>query len=121
MVTIPSDITSIGNNAFYNCYSLASVTIPNNVTSIGNNAFNTCYSLASVTIPSGITSIGDYAFQNCYGMAVYHIKPTTPPTLGTTAFSNIQSDCVIYVPSASLTTYKGASNWSSYASYMQGE
>ena len=120
-VTIPSSVTSIGTYVFSYCYSLASVTIPNNVTSIGNNAFNTCYSLASVTIPSDITSIGDYAFQNCYGMAVYHIKPTTPPTLGTTAFSNIQSDCVIYVPSASLTTYKGASNWSSYASYMQGE
>ena len=90
-------------------------------TSIGNSAFISCYSLASVTIPSGVTSIVNSAFYNCYGMAEYHIKPTTPPTLGTTVFNNIQSDCVIYVPSASLTTYKEADNWSTYASYMQGE
>ena len=143
-VTIPSGVTSIGNNVFYYCYPLASVTIPSGVTSIESYAFGYCYQLASVTIPSGVTSIGSYAFgycyslasvtipsgvtniENnafgyCYGMAEYHIKPTTPPTLGTTVFNNIQSDCVIYVPSASLTAYQEATNWSTYASYMQGE
>ena len=113
--------TSIGNYAFSYCYSLTSVTIPSGVTSIGNFAFYYCYSLASVTIPSGVTSIQASAFYNCYGMAEYHIKPTTPPTLGTTVFNNIQSDCVIYVPSTSLTAYQEATNWSTYASYMQGE
>lgn len=116
-VTIPS--ASIGSSAFYNCYSLASLTIPS--ASIGSNAFCYCYSLASLTIPSGVTSIGNSAFSGCYGMAEYHIKPTTPPTLGTTVFGNIQSGCVIYVPSTSLTAYQEATNWSTYASYMQGE
>ena len=120
-VTIPSGVTSIGSSAFGYCSSLASVTIPSGVTSIGGNAFYNCYSLASVTIPSGVTSIGSNAFGYCYGIAEYHIKPTTPPTLGTTVFKNIQSDVVIYVPSASLTTYQEATNWSTYASYMQGE
>ena len=120
-VTIPSGVTSIGNNEFYYCYSIASAMIPSGVTSIVASAFNNCYSIASVTIPSGVTSIGNNAFANCYGMAEYHIKPTTPPTLGTTVFNNIQSDCVIYVPSASLTAYQEATNWSTYASYMQGE
>ena len=36
-------------------------------------------------------------------------------------FSGIVSDCVIYVPSAKLNDYKTATNWSTYASYMQGE
>ena len=121
-ITIPSSVTSIKDSAFYNCYSLASITIPSTVTSISNNAFRDCYSLASITIPSSVTSIGNYAFNSCQGVAEYHIKPTTPPTLaGTTVFYNIQSDCIIYVPSASLETYKTASNWSTYASYMQGE
>lgn len=32
-------VTTIGDNAFYQCYSLISVTIPNGVTSIGDGAF----------------------------------------------------------------------------------
>ena len=120
-VTIPSGVTNINNNAFYYCYSLASITIPSGVTSIGTSAFNSCYALASITIPSDVTSIGNSAFTYCYGMAEYHIKPTTPPTIGSSTFSGIPSDCKIYVPSASLSTYQGASNWSTYASYMVGE
>ena len=121
-ITIPSTVTSIGTYAFNNCYSLASITIPSTVTSIGNYAFYCCYSLASITIPSTVTSISNYAFNSCNGMAEYHIKPATPPSLGGTAvFSGIQSDCVIYVPSESLTAYQEANNWSTYASYMQGE
>lgn len=120
-ITLPSGVTSIGTNAFYQCYSLTSATIPSGVTSIGNYAFYYCASLVLITIPSIVTSIGDGAFSNCYGVAEYHIKPTTPPTLGTSVFNNIPSDCVIYVPAASLNTYKTTSNWSTYASYMQGE
>ena len=121
-VSMPSGVTSIDGSAFYQCYSLASVSIPSGVTSIGNSAFSSCYSLASVSIPNGVTSIGSNAFNSCYGMAEYHFKPTTPPTLANTnAFTSIQSDCVMYVPAASLDTYKTANSWSTYASYMVGE
>ena len=120
-VTILGGITSVSNNMFYYCYSLKSVTIPNTVTSIGSNAFSGCSAIPSITIPNGVTSIGNSAFTNCHGVAEYHVKPTSPPTLGTTVFNNIQSDCVIYVPSASLNTYKTTNNWSTYSSYIQGE
>lgn len=125
-VTIPDGVTSIGNSAFVYCYALASVTIPETVTSIGSNAFSNCYSLASVTIPDGVTSIGNNAFYNCYNMNEYHFLPTTPPTLSNTnAFSNIQSGCKMYVPYSAdhsiLEAYKTATNWSTYASYMQEE
>src|SRR5205823_3354195 len=63
--TIPASVTSIGTNAFYECYSLTSVTIPDSVTSIGNNAFGDCTGLASVTIGNGVASIGDWAFSYC--------------------------------------------------------
>ena len=120
-ITIPSEVTSIGSSTFNACYSLASITIPSGVTSIGGNAFYYCYSLASITIPSGVTSIGNSAFSYCYGMKEYHIKPTTLPTGGTTMFNYIVSDCIIYVPSAKLNDYKTATNWLTYADYMQGE
>ena len=121
-VTIPDSVTSIGSYAFYYCYSLSSVTIPDSVTSIGNNAFRSCYSLASVTIPDSVTSIGSYAFNSCYGVKECHILPTTPPALASsTAFNNIPSDCIIYVPAGSLEAYQTATNWSEYADQMQEE
>ena len=122
-ITIPSGVTSIKSYAVGSCYALAStIIIPSGATSIENNAFAYSYTFASLTIPSTVTSIGTNAFNSCSGVAEYHIKPTTPPTLANTnAFSGIPSDCIIYVPSASLNAYKTESNWSTYASYMQGE
>ena len=121
-ITIPDGLTSIGSRAFQQCVSLSSITIPDGVTSIESNAFNSCYSLPSITIPDGVTSIGASAFSGCYGVAEYHLKPTTPPTLSNpNAFKNIPSDCIIYVPQGSLEAYKTATNWATYASYMQEE
>ena len=121
-LTIPDGVTSIGNNVFGSCYSLTSITIPNSVTSIRQNAFHYCYSLTSLTIPDGVTSIGNNVFGSCYSMAECHLKPTTPPTLSNKdAFTDIQDDCIIYVPQGSLEAYQTATNWATYASHMQEE
>jgi hypothetical protein len=84
-IVIPNNVTSIGNNAFSDCYSLASIVIPNNVTSIGSNAFSNCYSLASIVIPNSVTSIGDFAFRNCYSLASIVI-PNNVTSVGNNAF-----------------------------------
>ena len=47
---IPDSVTSIGNNAFYDCRGLTSITIPDSVTSIGKNAFLGCEGLKRVDI-----------------------------------------------------------------------
>ena len=120
-VKLPDGVTSIGNYAFTGCDCITNLTIPDSVTSIQTYAFQNCYSLTSITIPSGVTSIGNSAFNNCYGVAAIHIQATTPPTLGSSTFSGIPADCKIYVPAESVDTYKGASGWSTYASYIQAE
>ena len=49
-LTIPDNMTSIGNYVFYKCKSLTSVTIPDSVTSIGKCTFCDCESLISIVI-----------------------------------------------------------------------
>lgn len=61
-VVIPDDITSIGDNAFWNCSSLISIHIPDSVTSIGDEAFFGCDSLESIEVPKSVTHIGRNAF-----------------------------------------------------------
>ena len=90
--------------------------------SIGNYAFYYCYSLASITIPSGVTSIGNSAFQNCYGLGEIHFKRTTPPTVSNSnAWSGIPTDCKIYVPAGKLSAYTGATNYPSSSTYTYVE
>ena len=62
-VVLPTTITSIDNDAFYDCTNLKKVNIPNSVTSIGDFAFSGCTGLTSIMIPDSITSIGYAAFQ----------------------------------------------------------
>lgn len=64
-IVIVSNVTSIGNYAFYDCSDLTSITIPNSVTSIGDSAFFRCSSLTNITLPNCVNSIGIAAFVYC--------------------------------------------------------
>ena len=77
--------------------------------------FNNCTSLVSVVLPSTLSYIHDATFMNCTALLYVVCNATTPPTLsGTSAFQN--TTCKIYVPDDSVTAYKAATNWSTYAS-----
>ena len=82
---IGDNVTSIGNNAFWNCTSLTSVTIPKSVTSIGSQAFSGCSGLTSVIIPNSVTSIGGGAFSGCSGLTSV-IIPNSVTSIGNSAF-----------------------------------
>ena len=114
-VTIGNRVSSIGEGAFSNCSSLRSVTFSDSVTSIGDEAFYKCTSLISVTIPDSVTSIGSSAFSNCSSLKEAYCKPITPPSGGANTFRNNASGRKIYVPRASLDTYKTAKYWKSLA------
>ena len=121
-ITIPDGVTSIGQCAFQNCHSLASITIPDGVTSIAGGMFDSCYSLASITIPDGVTSIGNSAFYYCYFLAEIHFKPTTPPTVANSnAWTSLNTDCVIFVPTGTLEAYTTVTNYPSSSTYTYME
>ncbi len=72
-VKLGNGITSIGENAFYNCSDLTSIEIPNGLTSIGAYAFCFDLGLTSINIPKSVTTINKGAFQYCSYLAdVYY-------------------------------------------------
>ena len=120
-VTIPSGVTSLGNNCFSSCTGLTSVTIPSGVTSLGNNCFSSCSSLTSITIPSSVTSLGDSCFFYCSNLTSITFSRQTPPTAGRICFYNLPTNCVIRVPSGSLSAYTSANNYPSSSTYTYTE
>jgi hypothetical protein len=121
-VSFLSKATTIGNNAFQGCYVLSSINIPDDITTINQYTFCYVYPLTQLIIPEDVASVGANAFFNCRAMSEYHFKSATPPTLANSnAFTGINSGCIIYVPKGSLSAYKTATNWSTYASQMREE
>ncbi len=133
-IDIPAGVTSIGNGAFEGCSSLAVANIPANVTSIGtwafsgtslttvslpagvtsigSSAFRDCAGLTTVSLPSSVTSVGSYAFRDCSNLASVCIFAPSLSTYGSNAFNGNAAGRKIYVPAASVDTYK--SGWSAY-------
>lgn len=98
VLSFDGDVTSIGNYAFYQCPTLASIIIPESVTTVGVAPFGGCSSLeiisgpfvspdglfliysgslwavaggainGSIVIPESVTTISNYVFQNCLGL-----------------------------------------------------
>ncbi|MDE6300738.1 MAG: leucine-rich repeat protein [Muribaculaceae bacterium] len=83
-------VTSIGNQAFWNCTSLTgSLTIGNNVTYIGGSAFYGCSGFnGTLTLSDNITSIGESAFSSCSGFTGSLTLPDKLMTLEAKAFHN---------------------------------
>lgn len=138
-LTLGSYIKYIGSSAFYNCTGIttASLTLTGleeiggsafyscsnmNVTSltltaikkIGSYAFSNVTNLQTVTIGGQITDIGYRAFYQISNLTVT-INATTPPTISS-PFTT--TGLTIKVPSNMVDTYKAASGWRSYASYI---
>ena len=97
----PSFITSIGNDAFSKCLSLAQISIPSSATSIGNNAFYKCSSLTQISfeIPSFITSIENGIFYGCSSLTKIQIPPSVT-SIRNGAFYKCSSLTQITIPSS---------------------
>ena len=112
-IDIPAGVTTINSNLFNGCTSLTAITIPDGVTSINSSAFHSCSKLESITLPASVTSVYNYAFLECSMLAEVNIFAVSLQTYGYNAFMNTHADLKIYVPAASVDTYKAG--WSAYA------
>ncbi len=117
---IPSNVTSIGDYAFYNCTGLTSVTIPESVESIGSYAFKSCSGMTRVNIPSSVTTIGDEAFANCENLDVVTCYATTVPSTNTNAFDGSYVEySTLSIPDAALSDYQTTAPWSNFGTILR--
>jgi hypothetical protein len=108
---IPSSVTAIGANAFYQCRNLTSINIPSSVTTIGYNAFGG-NNLTSITVDSrnaSYTDIDGVLFdKNKTTLILYPSEkkastysiPSSVMSIGNFAFSGCRNLISISIPSS---------------------
>ena len=109
-------IETSSNTLLYGCQNS---TIPNTVTSIQDNAFFNCTGLARINIPAGVTSIGRDAFCFCINLTEVesYISDPSSVTVGENAFyryPNTYDGRTLHVPFASSSLYQADPNWGPY-------
>lgn len=69
-VRLPSTVQTISSYAFYQVETLSKMFFPENsqLTTIGERAFYGCKSLKNIFMPNTVISVGTYAFYNCSTM-----------------------------------------------------
>ncbi len=103
-VTVPEGVTDIGESAFSGCSSLMSVTLPESVVSIGGSAFDGCSSLESLTFPESVTSIGAGVFRGCSSLASVTI-PSSVTSISGSVFYGCSALTSLTIPAS--VTYIG--------------
>lgn len=97
-VILPSNIAQLGNYTFYNCSQLTTVDIPINVSVIGGNAFEGCSKLNNIDLPGNLIWIGEFAFRGCSSLSQISI-PDGVTTIDYAAFQNCRSLTSAKLPS----------------------
>ncbi len=82
-LTIPANVTTIGNNVFEGCTKLTSVSI--NTSTLGSNMFKNCNNLATVTIGGTLNTINVDAFSGCSMLSTLNISGSVG-SIGDSAF-----------------------------------
>ena len=113
VITFDSDVTNIGDNAFFTCSTLCSISLPNSITSIGAYAFASCSSLERIDFSKSITTILHFAFEHCISL-VDVVLPDSVSFIAPNAFTNCSGLTSIIIPNGveriSSSTFAGCTS-----------
>ena len=89
------------------------------MTRIGNEAFGNCRSLASIVIPNSTKKIGRYAFNCCFSLTNVYCYAEEVPVTDSHVFNDINSEnATLHVPANSIETYKNAEQWRNFGNIV---
>lgn len=136
---------SVGQSAFEDCRSLASINLPDGIENIGFGAFagsglksvkwpesmtemnsdmfNGCTNLSSVTLGSKLNEISYGAFEGCPNIVEVNSLNPTPPEFWTYGFSGFEDEvygnAVLRVPVGSRPAYFKADCWINFDNIVE--
>lgn len=115
-ISIPSNYTTIYDEAFRNCTKLKEVKWETSISGnanqvIGNRTFAGCKGLKSISLPGNLKSIGSYAFEDCTLLPTVKI-PEGTEIIGVGAFQRNTSLTSVSIPS---TVVEIGNSWSTGA------
>ncbi len=70
---MPEVVTSVNEQAFYECNNLESIIVSPNLTTIGTQGFMYCSNITAFSIPDSVEYIGSGAFDGCLKLSSIHI------------------------------------------------
>lgn len=122
-ITYPANY-GLGTGTFKDCTQLQKVNFVEGLTSAGSGTFENCTNINNIILPSSCTGpITGILFKNCSSLDTLVIKSNSVCTLASKlAFAGtpIESGVgYIYVPSALITQYQSATNWSVFANQFR--
>ena len=92
-LTLPNSLTTIGDQAFYNCYGFEGIVMGNSVETIGNEAFRNCGGFkGELTLPETLLSVGNNAFASCDEISTINYNAINCTEMGN-AQSPVFYDC----------------------------
>lgn len=133
---LPTNLVTLGNEAFGNCTSIVSVSMHENVKVLPPNAFNgctslndlrmpgietigewavgMCSSLVGITLPATLQSIDHLAFHGCTKLTQVYCHAATAPGIQSDTFGNdgLASQRYLYIPQTVSTSVY--SSWLPY-------
>ena len=137
------NVTTLGSYDFYNCTSLTSVNLPKASNEVGNSFYG-CTALQTIVLPSMLRTGTSFAqgcthlltvdfgvaerfagntFNGCSRLTTMILRKSSVLNLSSTnvltgtPFASGGSGGTIYVPSSLISSYKTASNWSTFEGY----
>ena len=117
-VVLPSQLTHVGELAFYDCHRLTTVFFSDKVESIGSFAFASCEKLQMLDMGDGIKTIGKSAFYGCWEMLAVRF-PDSLQSIEEQAFYDCSSLTSIVIPSG--VTKLGAAAFAYCTSLVRAE
>lgn len=120
----PNDITGFLMDGWFSGTKVVKITnlgaitrISRNADNFANGCFESCYHLKYVTLPATLQTIGCRTFSGDFALIYIRCLATTPPTIQSSLWMSGTNDTFkIYVPDDSVTAYKAANYWATYAS-----